>query len=90
MSSDINYQLMIEDFFELDNKDKKVIAEYKEHPELYCRSFTIRMNKKNKKIVTYAETQRGINLRKLHLKIVKKLQQIYDYSDVSYAYKENV
>lgn len=68
--------------------DYKTIQECSKTPEAYYTSFIISNRGKKREFVKYAETDNGEKIRSIHEKIVLKLNDKYNYSDASFAYKK--
>ena len=67
-----------------------LMEDYPRHPELYIRTFMLRINGKHRKIVTYQSDEFGNALRKIHHMLAYAVRRIYTSHENSFAYKENV
>ena len=68
----------------------QLLEDYPEHPEQYIRSFMLRINGKQRKIITYQSDDFGNGLRQIHQMLAYAVRGIYVSSVNSYAYKEDV
>lgn len=66
----------------------KMIDEYIAHPEAFVRMFTVVINGKRRRIVTYQPNRKGASLRNLQRMFVCVLKGFHKPSKYSYAYKE--
>lgn len=77
------------DLFEINKNEYSIISSYNKNNDKYLKHFYITIHGKRKKITTYSDNSFGLKIRKIHDKINKKLQFLFDFSPVSYAYKKN-
>ena len=74
-------------FYSLSTFFADVMDEYPANPEKFTRSFTVMINGKRRKIITYQADENGDKLRKLHRVIAAVMRKYYKPSGNSYAYK---
>ena len=85
-----DYRQIINKLFNVNSVQEKMLNDYKTHPELFCRSFIMRIHKKKKKMITYKDNHKGRELRKIHCNIKEVTEMLFESSKLSYAYKKDL
>lgn len=75
--------------FEFNKKEIEIIKDINKDITKYLRKTVIITNRKKREIVTYKSDKNGIALKKIHYKMVKILNEKYNFFDKSFAYKKN-
>lgn len=76
------------DYFEISLQNRNLINEYLNKQENFVEIIKIKHGKKIRSVTKYKDDENGIKLRELHESILNKLENIYSFSDISYAYRK--
>ena len=76
------------DFFDLSSKDIDFLMSYNKEKFECFRSFELKAGYKKRKIITYANDDRGKTMRELHQKIACVLNTEHHFNEHSYAYQK--
>jgi len=79
----------IVDYYQLSASEQSVIDAYNENNDAFVETFTIQKGTKTRKLVKYNIAQSGNALRNLHEKIVSIIEQNYQFSESSFAYRKH-
>ena len=69
---------------------KTTVEEYQKNPEKFVRSFTVTINGKRRKIVTYQANADGRHLRDIHRMMYYVIRYYYKPSPCSFAYQDKL
>lgn len=83
------YDFSVLDLFEINKNEYSIMSSYNKNQNKYLKHFYITIHGKKKKITTYSDNNYGLKIRRVHEKINKKLEFLFDSSPISYAYKKN-
>lgn len=82
-----DHSLSKTDFYNYARDFSDVINDFPINPDKYTRPFTVMINGKRRKIVTYQANDSGDRLRKFHRILAAVMRRHYTPSNNSYAYK---
>ena len=74
--------------FNLSEEDYQNIVKCKENPLLFYEKFSLSKGGKTRELVKYADSEDGLNIRKMHEKVDFHLRERYTSSEMSFAYKK--
>jgi RNA-directed DNA polymerase len=75
-------------YISITKQDRDLIGRYLTNPNEFIETIKIKRGRKIRSISKYKDDENGNELRKLHETILHSLQELYEFSDNSFAYRK--